>query len=94
MKDKKRKLRFTTIRVDEEVKRLIDNAKIVGIRDSANNALRRLLGLDKLETQNPDAQIYECESCGYSQVGPFKCCPKCGETKYISTVTYAQSEGG
>jgi len=49
MKKEKRKLRFTTIRVDEEVKRLIDNAKIVGIRDSANKALRRLLGLDKLE---------------------------------------------
>jgi len=40
-----------------------------------------------------DEKYWECESCGYFQEGEFWKCPKCGEEKFISTVTWAQSEG-
>jgi len=40
-----------------------------------------------------DEIYWECESCGYFQVSKFYMCPECGEEKFISTVTWAQSEG-
>ncbi|RLI19757.1 hypothetical protein DRO54_07785 [Candidatus Bathyarchaeota archaeon] len=44
---KNTKLRFTTIRVDEQVKKALEAKKVVGRNDSINKVLRRLLGLDR-----------------------------------------------
>ena len=44
---KRLKLKFTTIRVDEQVKRALEAMKVVGRDDSINKVLRRLLGLDR-----------------------------------------------
>jgi len=44
---KRLKLKFTTIRVDEQVKRALESMKVVGRDDSINKVLRRLLNLDQ-----------------------------------------------
>ena len=44
---KRLKPKFTTIRVDEQVKRALEQMKVVGRDDSINKVLRRLLDLDR-----------------------------------------------
>ena len=46
----KKKLKTTTITIDEEVWKFLNNHKKLG-RDSHNSVLRRLLGLDMDEQQ-------------------------------------------
>ena len=47
----KKKLKTTTITIDEEVWKFLNNHKKLG-RDSHNSVLRRLLGLDSYESVN------------------------------------------